>query len=1010
MAGLTPQLTADQRTAWAERILRENNQTQRNRDVILARVQHRASERTAILGNNQDLICAYLILAMNEPTASGNIINPITGRLILLNRDVHNRLLSNCNLRATGRRPTSAPPTQEQRQAAAEIREVLQAAATPLPSTSSSSRSSSSPRNNTPDRLNTRMTQAQREQWARNLLGNNINENILRSNQENRTALVNEFMMSDARNVPQIIHGRLNIIQTLRNSLTQDEVCAYYILSGYTIDPRTGSPITNNSQRVRMQRECNLLPPAAAPPAAAPAAERVTAINAGMTREQLTQWARGIAGEVLIPGMMMPNVEYRTSLERTGRYTNAQISAMVRTLREAREQLTPQEVCAYLILSNYRMNPRTGNRIDPSATTLYRLLRNCNLSTRNLIPPQNIQNPTVQPINIIHNNGVPIQPLAPNAPIRPRSPSTSREQPSNGEFNAAAILNQCNNTFGHIVNDEGNQFRDLAKFMSKTCSKVLEPEISERDKPNAFIPRIKRVRERIVRNLELRSAQYYIRNVDAKNILPFVFNEWLKHHRSALFFTAKFNGFYTIQNRFYGVGVDAGGVTKDIFSSLAEQIALFTSAGYPNPECGQNAEKLFTETSQGSGRYTINRKFKLSQFVMNIPDVTAATIRTDENLEILQNGISLERIDGYSQINERLNATFATEHEKTQALWNFIGQYYIFCIINNIPIGINLSHALLAFLYITVIPRENRGQDMNAEGKKLMTYYLMDYSHSPGLARTIIQRDGYMMQPDIYLTAPGANESDYNIAGTFNGYRDQFFSDEPPFNLLADDQPVTVDNLSNYIYRVAIADEIGITEPRREKFYYIDNFIRGFTSIRNIHSAVYNAIRKKPVLTLDLLLSAYAMPTKPAQGETMAPYPANHQYTNEEKESMKYFAFNKINFGNNTDWNTQIIQWFREILFNYGSDYPSEDAPELKERLFIEFFKKLIKFWTGTQNIPITPIKVHYINVPRTQRRLPQSHTCFNSIDIPNNIVSKADLYNRLLLAVYEGNQGIALA
>jgi hypothetical protein len=38
------------------------------------------------------------------------------------------------------------------------------------------------------------------------------------------------------------------------------------------------------------------------------------------------------------------------------------------------------------------------------------------------------------------------------------------------------------------------------------------------------------------------------------------------------------------------------------------------------------------------------------------------------------------------------------------------------------------------------------------------------------------------------------------------------------------------------------------------------------------------------------------------------------------------------------------------------------------------------------------------------------SHTCFNTIDIPNNIVDKQDLYNRLLLAVYEGNQGIALA
>ena len=868
-AQLTPQLSESERITWAERILRENNQTERDRDIILARVQHRGADRTRILGNNRELICAYLILSMNDPVNGDSemIINPITGRLITINREVYNRLLSDCNLRGSlSRRPAASRPT------------------TPQP-----------------------------------------------------------------------------------------------------VSPQEQAPAARTN--------------------------RIQQLNARMSRQELTQWARSVVGEVIPPGMITTSSEYRDQI--LLRYNTDRVRQLMAELRTRRENLTPEEVCAYLILSNYQVNPRTGQRIIEGAPTLTRLLRDCNLRQRTSLGM--FRTPLVEErINIFRtaaNTPLPGDVL--RVSIAP-TPSTSREPltPQNEQFNAESILNQCNNTFGHIANAEGNHFQELGKNMLKACSKVLEPEVSERHKPNAFVPRINRVRQRIARAIPLRQSQITIYNVDTKNILPFVFNSWLQEQilfgSLDSYFKANFRGFYIIQNQFYGVGIDAGGVSRDILSSLAEQIALFTSEGFPNPECGANAEKLFIETSEGSGRYTLNHKFILTDFKMNIPDITPAAMRSNADLQVLENGT--DGRDGYRQINERLHATFPTGIEKTNALFKFIGEYYIFCIINNIPININLSRSLLAFIYISFIPSENRTDDyMNGMGKKMMTYYLMDYSHSPGLAKTIIARDGYMMHPDIYLTEPGANASDVNIAGTFNGYQEQFFPNEPHFNLIITDEPVTRDNLANYIYRVVIADELGIAEPRRQKHQYLMSLIGPMIRLYDI---LYHAIRKKPLLTLDLLLSGYIMPNKPGSNERLTPYPAIHQFTNADKESMKYVIYKKIIYDELTDQDRRISQWFKEILFNYGSDYPTNDTPEQKEQLFIEFFKKLIKFWTGTPVVPVSTdsLRLVFIQTEGTARRLPMAHTCFNTLDIPTNIENKADLYNRLLTAVYQGNQGIALA
>ena len=207
MAGLTPQLSAADRTEWAERILAENNQTQLNRDIILGHIQHTGADRTRILRNNQDLICAYLILAMNEMTPSRQIVNPVTGRFILLDGTVYNRLLNDCNLRATRTgRTSSRPATPQQQQAVAEIQEVL---------------------GNLPEQA----THDQRNECAERILDGNINPNILLTDREYREQLNSEFMMSDAHNTTQIIRERIDTLRQQRRALTHEQLCAYFILS-----------------------------------------------------------------------------------------------------------------------------------------------------------------------------------------------------------------------------------------------------------------------------------------------------------------------------------------------------------------------------------------------------------------------------------------------------------------------------------------------------------------------------------------------------------------------------------------------------------------------------------------------------------------------------------------------------------------------------------------------------------------------------------------------------------
>lgn len=123
-----------------------------------------------------------------------------------------------------------------------------------------------------------------------------------------------------------------------------------------------------------------------------------------------------------------------------------------------------------------------------------------------------------------------------------------------------------------------------------------------------------------------------------------------------------------------------------------------------------------------------------------------------------------------------------------------------------------------------------------------------------------------------------------------------------------------------------------------------------------------------------------------------------------------------------TDYQRNVLTWFQEILNELGATIPVDQVPvedddveeELsgsastknKKRAFVRFFARLMQFWTGYRKIDTTII--HQVRFERPTG-LPTAHTCFNQLCLPGDIVSKEDLYNKLIDAVYNVEMAIGM-
>ena len=281
---------------------------------------------------------------------------------------------------------------------------------------------------------------------------------------------------------------------------------------------------------------------------------------------------------------------------------------------------------------------------------------------------------------------------------------------------------------------------------------------------------------------------------------------------------------------------------------------------------------------------------------------TEQDMRTNAHLRALRDG-NIERgrndypihNDGFAKINQRLDSEYPNIEARTVELFRFIGAYYAFCILNDICIDIPLSRTILYGLYKTI---------GDLDQNKVITYYLLDNASKPGLARTIIkQGDSYMQTPDVYLPTNAEvaeavqNGTDIEdtagLAGMFNDFAEQHYHGEEPFHLIEEDnnKPVTVENLRDYIFRVAMYENFGAAvEEDTPLINLAKGFYEGF-NIFGVKKTLSQLLRSKPIIVLDRLLSSYEIPTRPGRNIQMT-YPAGYQPNQSDIRTMKYF----INF------------------------------------------------------------------------------------------------------------------
>lgn len=112
------------------------------------------------------------------------------------------------------------------------------------------------------------------------------------------------------------------------------------------------------------------------------------------------------------------------------------------------------------------------------------------------------------------------------------------------------------------------------------------------------------------------------------------------------------------------------------------------------------------------------------------------------------------------------------------------------------------------------------------------------------------------------------------------------------------------------------------------------------------------------------------------------------------------------NYDNAQHRNT--LKWLKQIISSGGKDFPLDlvgDKSNDKKTEFLNFIGKLMYFWTGVRKLDTS--KQYQVILMDTV--LPKASTCFYQLKLPYNVQSKEELYRKLIMAVYNVEQGVGL-
>lgn len=359
-------------------------------------------------------------------------------------------------------------------------------------------------------------------------------------------------------------------------------------------------------------------------------------------------------------------------------------------------------------------------------------------------------------------------------------------------------------------------------------------------------------------------------------------------------------------------------------------------------------EKIFIPIEEGNKRYTINTAYKLI-------------------------------IDG-------------RESKYIEHFWMYIGQFLQFCIVNGITLDFYLSHTLLYIL----LEKEEKLKPEN-----VATYFIVD--HNDSLTKTLVD------------TLNDENQINAGYYDEFNDY----------YPLVKRNKKISKTNFFEYVTMVAYYDVNKETFDNNDIIStIIGSFKDGFFGLK--HTNFIKVLRKNKVSiqTLDRLLSEsnvtlenlkkFSETTFTTDTNCIAPL----LQCETAYETNTYINADGVEISQpNPKYNPEhkkIFENFKRIIASGARTFPidlataksssdsaeSSGAKRRRSEEYLRFTKRLFHFWSSNSQIafsPHTPYKVAIINRVGS---LPTTHTCFYTIDIPDDLTSYKELYKKLVIAV----------
>jgi hypothetical protein len=308
----------------------------------------------------------------------------------------------------------------------------------------------------------------------------------------------------------------------------------------------------------------------------------------------------------------------------------------------------------------------------------------------------------------------------------------------------------------------------------------------------------------------------------------------------------------------------------------------------------------------------------------------------------------------------------------TNDFYEFIGKLITFILVNDCGLDKNISSYLAASLSKTI----NANEEPNFDDADYLYFMFEDF---PEYTSSILN-----------LMKMNPNDIEHTYIG-FNDY----------YNLLDVDEDVTKDTISKFLYKTA-------------KYMMTKTILR--KGIDNISDSDYLEVVKNGEKINKLFIKGIKGDINNYLVQQKIPLKVVNSYLVNPTMSSEIIDKLISNFTNTMTRKIAQSSNQDELrkMTNLFIEYVLNNKKQLDEQEYHNFMDKLLKFWSGSSFYKEDENYKIDINNMLSDQHLPQSHTCFFLIDLPqytgtNNDEIGEKLYNKIDIAIANVEEGIGL-